>query len=185
MFPDLLRLTEDPTPPSCPGWVFDGEGSPVQRVELLRDGALSGPVTDARWARALGVANTGHAGAPPAPHGPRAANLVLAPGHSTAADLVAGVADGLVVAELHDVQVAEPRDVVFHGTTGHGALRVQGGRVVGAVHDLCLRDSLVELLTRVTGVGASTERCTTRSEAECTVPALRVEGLRFTSTSHP
>ncbi len=35
------------------------------------------------------------------------------------------------------------------------------------------------------GMWAGTERCTTRSEAECTVPALRVEGLRFTSTSHP
>lgn len=202
IFPDLLRLTEEPAPPHGHGWVLDGLGAPALRVPLLVEGALTGPVTDAHWARVLGLADTGHAPWPPPPGlpmpglpmpgraalgaaacglgGPRATSLSVAPGHRTHADLVAAVDDGLIVADLADVAVRDARDLELDAVSRGAALRVRGGRVVGAVAPVRLSGALVEWLTRVRDVGASPERCCGAFDFECVAATVRVDGARVT-----
>lgn len=181
IFPAALRLTEEPCARGSTGWLFDGEGTVVQRVDLLRDGALVGPVTDARWAARLGRPNTGHAAPQPSSVGPTAQHLALAPGHTSLGELVVGVENGLLVSQLHYVSVSEPRDLLLTGTTRNGTFLVRDGQIVGGVKNLRFTESLIEALTRVTGVGSEVERVATLSEGECRVPALRIEGFRFTS----
>ncbi|MEZ6017360.1 MAG: TldD/PmbA family protein [Planctomycetota bacterium] len=183
IFPDDLRLTEEPGTAHSPGWVFDGEGSPVQRVELLRAGAFTGPLTDGRWAKQLGLPNTGHALPQPSADGPAARNMVLSTGHAPLEELIAGVEDGLLVSQLHYVNVSEPRDLVLTGMTRNGTFRIQGGHIVGPVRNLRFTASWIDALTRVTGVGSKLERAGALFEGECSAPALRIDGFRFTSSS--
>jgi predicted Zn-dependent protease len=181
IFPDVLRITEEPGSRGATGWSFDGEGAPVQQVDLLRDGVLVGPVTDARWAARLGRPNTGHAVPQPSSTGPTAQHLTLASGGTSLDELVGGVEHGLLVSQLHYVNVSEPRDLVLTGTTRNGTFLIRDGRIVGGVNNLRFTESLVEALTRVTGVGSEAERVGALHEWECSVPALRIEGFRFTS----
>lgn len=181
MFPLGLHLVETPGEATSPGWVFDGEGTPVRRTELLVEGAFHGPVTDGRWARRLGVTSSGHAPPQPSTQGPVVQQLSLAPGPDSLEELIAGVEDGLFVSQLHYVNVSDPRDLLLTGTTRNGTFRIEGGRVTGPVQNLRFTDSLIEALTRVTGIGATTQRAGASFEGECVTPALRIEGLRFTS----
>lgn len=183
MFSDFVRIREEPQARSCPGWVFDGEGTPVQHVDLLREGAFTGPVTDSRWAPRLARPNTGHAPPQPSSLGPTVQNLALAPGPATTDELIEGVEDGLLVSQLHYVNVSDPRDLVLTGMTRNGTFRIRDGRVTEPVRNLRFTESWIDALTRVTGVGAIALRCGALFEGECTVPALRIEGFRFTSTS--
>jgi PmbA protein len=181
IFPESLRLVEEPEPGL--DWVFDGEGAPVQRVELLKQGTFSGPLTDSRWAARLGQPNTGHARAQPSSDGPGARNLVLAPGDASLAELVEGVEDGLLVSQLHYVNVSEPRDLLLTGVTRGGTFRIERGRITHPVQNLRFTESFIDALARVSGVGAKCERAGALFEGECVVPALRIEGFRFTSAS--
>jgi PmbA protein len=183
IFPTALRLTDEPSARGSTGWLFDGEGTLVQCVDLLRDGAFVGPVTDTRWAARLGRPNTGHAVPQPSTAGPTAQHLTLAPGSASLDELVRGVEHGLLVSQLHYVNVSEPRDLLLTGTTRNGTFLVRDGCIVGGVDNLRFTESVVEALTRVTGVGAEVERVGALGAGECLVPALRIEGFRFTSAS--
>jgi len=183
MFPPALKLSADAGGPERPTWVFDGEGTPTVAAPLLTEGAFTGPVTDLLWAARLGRSNTGHAGALPSPVGPDVRDLTLAPGPSSFEELIAGVQRGLCVAALHGVAVEEPRDHVLSATTRYGVFRIDGGALGPAVADLRCELSLVEALTRVTGVGARAERVAVPGGGVLTVPALRIESVPFTVLS--
>ena len=80
---------------------FDGEGLPVAASDLVADGVLTTWLADSAAARQLGIAPTGHAvrgvsGAPGA--GP--SNLSLQSGPRSREEMIAGIANGILVTEL-------------------------------------------------------------------------------------
>jgi PmbA protein len=80
---------------------FDGEGLPVQPMELVCDGVLTTWLADSASARQLGIRPTGHAvrggsGAPMA--GP--ANMHIGVGLRSREQMIAGISQGILVTEL-------------------------------------------------------------------------------------
>lgn len=183
IFPESLVIVDDAANEVCPGFLFDGEGAPRERVSLLESGALQGPVTDERWARKLGVKNTGHGRQQPSPNGPTAGNLCIGAGDQSLDQLVAGVERGLLVTQLHYTNMIEPRDLTLTGMTRNGTFLIDGGRVGQAVKNLRFTQSLVEALKQVTGVGDHLEVAGALFDGEVVCPALRIERFRFTSTT--
>jgi predicted Zn-dependent protease len=183
LFPDGLRILDDATNEVYPGIPFDGEGTPRARVTLLEEGALRGPVTDARWAARLGVPDTGHAQPQPSADGPSTANLYVAPGLESLEQLIAGVERGLLVSQLHYTNMIEPRELTLTGMTRNGTFRIENGRLAGAVKNLRFTETLVNTLRRVTGIGRELRVAGALFDGEVVCPALRVERFRFTSTT--
>lgn len=183
MFPKGLRLVDDAGCDLHPGWRFDGEGGPRSMVDLISDGAFGHPVTDARWARTLDLPDTGHSAPQPSSHGPSPENLVLAAGDKSVEQLIAGVEDGLLISQFHYTNLIEPRDMILTGMTRGGTFRIHKGAVGDAVCNLRFTQSLVEALTRVTGIGSRQEIVGALFDGEIVCPALRLDGFRFTSTT--
>lgn len=183
VFPSNLTVRDDALNDVYPGFAFDGEGSPRRRVALIDAGVLRGPVTDERWARKLGVANTGHAVPQPSADGPSARNLVVAAGHESQEQLVAGVRRGLLVSQFHYTNMIEPRELTLTGVTRNGTFLIEDGRVTHPVKNLRFTHSLVEALRHVTGVGNRPEVAGALFDGEVVTPALRIDGFRFTSAT--
>jgi predicted Zn-dependent protease len=183
LFPDSLRIFDDPLNDLYPGLPFDGEGTPKARKELLVGGALCDPVTDSRLARELGLPNSGHARPQPCAQGPTTTNLFLAPGHSSLEELIGGVQDGLLVSQFHYTNMIEPRDLTLTGMTRNGTFRIQGGKIGMAVKNLRFTMSLVKALQNVSGVGSSLEVAGALFDGEVICPALRIDNFRFTSAT--
>jgi len=82
---------------------------------------------------------------------------------------------GLLISYFHYTRVVEPRNVVITGMTRNGTFLVENGEVTVPVKNLRFTDSYVRALNHVSncsqGVGG------------LVVPALRLESLRFTSTT--
>jgi len=183
VFPECLNLADHAANEVYPGFLFDGEGSLREHVSLLEAGALQGPVTDERWARKLGLPNTGHGRPQPSPAGPTASNLFLAPGDKSLDQLISGVERGLLISQLHYTNMIEPRNLTLTGMTRNGTFLIERGRVGQAVKNLRFTQSLVEALQRVTGVGDELEVAGALFDGEVICPALRIERFQFTSTT--
>jgi PmbA protein len=183
IFSDQLMIADDADNEVYPGFLFDGEGSPRRRVVLLEDGALQGPVTDERWARKLGLANTGHGLPQPSPDGPTASNLFLAPGDKSLDQLIAGVERGLLVSQFHYTNMIEPKGLTLTGMTRNGTFLIERGRVAQAVKNLRFTQSLVEALQRVTGIGDELAVAGALFDGEVVCPAVRIERFQFTSAT--
>ena len=144
---------------------------------------LRGPVTDERWARKLGLENTGHARPQPTPHGPCASNLVVSPGRESLDQLVSGVRRGLLVSQLHYTNMIEPRELTLTGMTRNGTFLIENGEIAGSVKNLRFTETLVNALSRVSGISREREVVGALFDGEMVTPAMRIDGFCFTAST--
>jgi predicted Zn-dependent protease len=183
VFPDLLTVVDDASGPENPGVLFDGEGTPRRAMTLIDRGRITGPVTDARWAERMRLENSGHGLSQPTTSGPRPSNLCILAGRSSLEQMIARVDRGLLVTQFHYTNLIEPRELTLTGMTRNGTFLIEGGRVVGAVHNLRFTQSLVQALARVSAVGEEGRLAGALFDGEVYTPALRIDGFRFTSAT--
>jgi len=183
LFSPGLRIRDDAANEIYSGLPFDGEGSPKLPLTLLEDGCLGGPVTDARWASKLSVDNTGHGQPQPSTEGPAPCNLIVDAGKESLEELIGGVKRGLLVSQFHYTNMIEPLDLTLTGMTRNGTFLIEDGKISHAVRNLRFTETLVNALSRVTGVGGEREVAGALFDGEIVCPALRIERFRFTSTT--
>jgi PmbA protein len=175
-FDPLLTLTDDPWVPGASGSrAIDDEGVPTRRQSLVHQGVIGGFIYDLETAARAGVPATGHArrttfGKPQAFY----SNLVVSPGEHGWEELLAPIADGLLVDELIGVGQGN----VLGGDFSHPvalAYRVTGGEIVGRVKDAAVAGNAYELLSRIAGLGRDVEW-----RGSLALPPLLLEGVSVT-----
>jgi predicted Zn-dependent protease len=156
--------------------VFDN-GLPLERTEWITGGTLG----RLRYHRA----GAERAGAPPAGF---IGNLTLGVEGATGSleDLVAHTERGLLLTCLWYIREVDPATMLVTGLTRDGVYVVEDGEVVGAANNFRFNESPVDLLSRVTEVGASV-RALGREFGEyfnrTRMPALRVPDFNMSSVS--
>jgi predicted Zn-dependent protease len=124
--------------------VFDN-GLALPATDWIADGALSALVQTRSSAAAAGVPVT-----------PFVDNLVLdGGGTATTDDLVARTERGLLLTCLWYIRVVDPETLLLTGLTRDGVYLVEGGEVTGVVNNFRWNESPVDLLGRLSEVGAS------------------------------
>ncbi len=180
---ELVTIVDDATSPGMIGLPFDFEGTPKRRVELISRGVFLDGVYDRRTARQAGTETTGHALPPPNPDGPFPLNLAMEPGQASLEEMVAGTERGLLVTRFHYANVVHPIASVITGMTRDGTFLIERGEVTRPVRNLRFTQSILEALGNVVAVGSRTELASEFFLSACRVPALRIEGFRFTGAS--
>jgi PmbA protein len=170
LFDSAIRLVDDPLRlRGLRSRPFDGEGLPTAASDLVRDGRLTGWLLDSASARQLGLAPTGHAarggnGAP----GVSPSNLHLVPGSLSPEQLMADIADGVLVTELigHGVN-----GVTGDYSRGASGFRIVNGQVAGPVAEFTIAGNLIDMFAALTPANDLEWYRTIN------VPTLRVDGM--------
>ena len=183
LFPENVTLSADPFHADFRGWRFDGEGSARERLDFVANGELVMPVTDSFWAEKLDLKNTGHGVPQPSSYGPSVEHLVMAGGRADRDALLAAAGDGLLVRQLHYVNIVEPQSLVLTGMTRGGTFRIRDGKVAEPVQNLRFTHSLVESLRNVVAIGEAVERSGSLMGGEVVAPAVCIKDFHFTSRS--
>jgi predicted Zn-dependent protease len=179
---DLVSIVDDGHDPAGLPMAFDYEGVAKRRVTLLEHGVCRGVVHDAQTAARDGVASTGHGLPAPNPWGPFPLNMLMAPGTSPRADLIAGLDRGLLVTRFHYTNPVHPKLAIITGMTRDGTFLVEGGKIVGPVKNLRFTQSYLDALACT--VEVSRERKTLKGFlGGVVVPAIRLDGWTFTGTT--
>jgi predicted Zn-dependent protease len=188
-FTDLpLTLSSDPAAPSLQTApflvttasgdsvsVFDN-GAPIHRVDWLRDGTVNALAYSRAAADELGGQFT-----------PPPENLLLTGGSSASTDdLVASTERGLLLTCLWYIREVDPVSLLLTGLTRDGVYLIEAGEVVGQVNNFRFNESPIDLLRRVTEVGA-TERTLCREWKDwfsrTAMPPIRVPDFNMSSVS--
>jgi PmbA protein len=153
-----VTLIENPTDPLAYGASrTDDEGLASRPVELIGAGSLKGFLHNSYTARALGATSTGSAvrsgGGRPVV-GPRAVSL--APGSASAAEIIAGVGDGLLVQEVSGLH-SGVNPVSGDFSTGIEGVMVRNGELAEPVREAIIASTLQRMLTEITAVGNDVE----------------------------
>ena len=125
-------------------WVFDA-GLPVNRVNWIRDGVVNELIRNRAHAETTGQLPT-----------PPADNLIAdAGGTATLEEMVARTRRGLLLTCFWYIREVDPERLLLTGLTRDGVYLIEDGEVVGAVNNFRWNESPVELLGRISEVGAS------------------------------
>lgn len=186
--PAGLSMVSDPADPelgclpfvlaggsSATSSVFDN-GLALSRTHWIEDGRLAALVQTRASARSAGVEPT-----------PFVDNLTVDGGGTASLDeMVAKTRRGLLLTCLWYIREVDPRLLLLTGLTRDGVYLVENGEIVGAVNNFRFNESPVDLLGRLTEVGA-TSRTLPREWADwftnARMPAMRVPDFNMSSVS--
>lgn len=179
-----LTVMDDALSRDTIGFPFDFEGTPKQRVDLIRNGVLTAVVHDRDTGRRAGVGSTGHGLPAPNTIGPMALNTLLLPGDGGSIDdLVAGCERGLCITRFHYTNVVHPFQTVITGMTRDGTFLIEDGRISSAVRNLRFKQSILDALARVEAISTETGFAGDPFLGGSDAPALRLPAFRFTSAT--
>jgi len=153
-FDEHVSIWDDAEDPRTVGYLYDAEGTPKQRVDLVTNGRTTGVVHDRRTATKAGAHSTGHATGDESA-GATPSNVFFGGGDRSPEELVAGVERGLLVTDFHYTRILDPKTQVVTGLTRNGVFLIVRGEIVGAAHNVRFTQSYVAALGpgKVLGVG--------------------------------
>ncbi|GAB4184666.1 MAG: TldD/PmbA family protein [Coleofasciculaceae cyanobacterium] len=173
---DPLTLSQQPDvgPYSCP---FDDEGTPTQRLLLIREGRLQRFYCDRTTGRLLGTSTTGNGfrpgmGSYPTPG---LVNLLIQPGKGSLYDLIGQLDRGLVVDQLLGGGAGISGDFSVNVELGY---RVEKGQITGRVKDTMIAGNVYTVLKQLVALGDDADW-----NGPCYTPSLIVEGISTTGRS--
>ncbi len=151
----LVTLVDDPTDTRAfTATDTDGEGLATRRNVLVADGVLERFVHNAYTARRAGTVSTGNAvrGFKSTPS-VDCLFLSLAPGTADPAELVASIAEGVLVQEVSGLH-SGVNPVSGDFSTGAEGLRIRGGELAEPVREFTIASTLQKMLHDVQAVGS-------------------------------
>ncbi len=145
VFADGITLVDDPTRKGAlRSRLFDGEGLPVKRMELVSDGVLNGWLAASAAARQLGIAPTGHAvrgiSGPP---GAGPSNLYIEAGARSREEMFAAEERAIFVTELIGQGV---NGITGDYSRGASGFLIEKGEIVGPVSGITIASNLIDML---------------------------------------
>jgi PmbA protein len=164
---------------------FDFEGVPKQKVDIIKQGVVMGPVYDRYSAAKEGKASTGHA----TPinfrgFGPIAAHLFMGTGDATVDEMIKATQKGLYINRFWYTRLMHPRDCVITGMTRDGVFMIQDGEIAYPVKNLRYTMPYVQALAHVEAVGKTSHLLIGEfGGISSRVPALKIKGFNFTGST--
>jgi len=183
VFGPNVTIRDDASHLVAPGLPFDFEGCARRAVTLIEQGVAKSVVHDAKTAAKAGVESTGHALPPGESEGPLPLNLVLDPGDQSIEELIAGTANGLLVTQLHYVNVVDPMRLLLTGMTRNGTFRITDGTVGEPVKNMRFTQSAVEAFNQVEALGDTLSWQRALFGGSFLAPAARIANFNFSSVT--
>jgi len=153
---DVLNIVDDATIPRQLGFYHcDDEGVLVRKVQLMKDGVLTGRLHSRRTAASFGETLTGHAVAEDYRYPPivRMGTIFIEPGKNSLYELLAELGDGLYILDAKGGQTAG-ENFTFGAQY---AFLVRGGKIDKMVRDLNITGNLYRTLKNITAIGDDLE----------------------------
>ena len=182
-FDPQLSIADDATRPDAIGLLFDGEGTPKRRLDLIKRGVSANLAHDRRTARQAGAETTGHAVPGASGFGAFPTSMFLEPGEATYEELIAGVERGLLVTEFNYCRVLDPMTLGVTGLTRNGTFLIENGEIAHPVTNLRFTQSFMQALQPGAVLGVENEARFGDSEfgpGFAHAPSLRLAEWNFT-----
>jgi PmbA protein len=168
---DLVTLVDDPLIPGAPGSrPFDGDGLATRKNTLIDKGTLKTILCDVYSARKLGRRSTGSAGRGVGGNpSPTTSNLVMRPGKTPPAQIVADTERGLYVTSMMGFGFNPVTGDFSRGASGFW---IENGELAFPVTEVTISANFDDLLQRIDRVGNDLD-----TRAATQVPTFRVSHM--------
>ena len=155
---DILNIQDDPTIPHQLGFYkYDDEGVAAAKVQLMKNGILTGRLHSRRTAAEFGEPINGHCIAEDYRYAPiiRMGTIFIEPGESTFEQLISKLGDGLYLCDAKGGQTAG-ENFTFGAQYGY---LVKNGKIDSMIKDINIAGNLYDTLKNIVAIGNDLELC--------------------------
>ncbi len=182
VFSEHLTLWDNPLDQRLVGAsLFDDEGVPHQKVELIDNGVVKNLVYDTFTATKDGVESTGNHAKWWGPAEPIARHIIVGEGNASVDDMVSETKKGVLVTHFHYMNPVNPTEGVLTALTRDGTWFVENGEVKYPLHTLRFTDAIPRFFKKIDMIGKYPEFLTTPPIG--LVPAMKLPSFRFSGSS--
>ena len=182
LFGENITIHDDVCHPLASGAPFDGEGVPRQRLTLVERGVVRDVAYCRQAARLAGAAPTGHGFPLPNELGEAPANIVMAGGEVSLAEMIASTERGVLLTRVWYIREVDPYRKIMTGMTRDGTFLVEGGQVARGVRNFRFNESLIDLLGAVEALSPAV-RAAGEEVPDMVAPAMKVRDFHFTEVT--
>jgi PmbA protein len=170
VLPAGVALTEEPHRHRMgASRLFDAEGLPTARRDILADGILTGWVLDLATGRRLGLPSTANAArSPSALPSPSVTNIRLTPGDTDLAGLISQMGTGLYATSLIGSTINPNTGDYSRGASGFW---VENGRILHPVNECTIAGNLRDMFLRMVRANDG------REDRGMVVPSILIDGM--------
>ena len=106
------------------------------------------------------------------------------PGEGKSLDeLIAGVADGVLITRLWYLRMVQPESLLYTGLTRDGTFAIKDGKIAGPVKNFRFNETPVNVLKNIVASGKPERVLGSESDMPVHVPPLVVENFNLSSVS--
>lgn len=161
--------------------MFDDEGVPHQKVDLIDNGVVKNLVYDTLTATKDGVESTGNHAKWWGPAGPIARHIIADEGKSSIEDMVSETKKGVLITHFHYMNPVSPTQGVLTALTRDGTWFVEDGEVKHPLRTLRFTDAIPRFFKEIDIVGKYSEFQS--GPPIGLVPGLKLPSFRFSGSS--
>ena len=161
--------------------LFDDEGVPHQKVDLVNQGVVKNLVYDTITATKDGVESTGNHAKWWGPAEPIARHIIAEEGKSSIEDMVSETKKGVLVTHFHYMNAVNPTEGVLTALTRDGTWYVENGEVKHPLRTLRFTDAITRFFKDIDIVGKYSKFLSTPPTG--LVPGMKLPSFRFSGSS--
>jgi len=183
VFGDNISLEDNHNDVQSYGCPFDSEGMRKQSLTLVERGVFIQPTLDRNVSIKRGGdrVSTGHALPYPSSVGPLPLNMSMKAGDKSLDEMVQSTQKGILVTRFFYDNVIDPQKLTITGMTRDGTFLVENGKIVKGLKNMRYNISLPHILNQVREI--SSQKWSLREFGRMSLPALKIDGFRFTGSS--
>jgi predicted Zn-dependent protease len=159
--------------------LYDDEGFPKSRLDLIEAGTVKNLVYDSYTAGKDGVQSTGHKAKLWSRSLPFALHMIVNDGDSSVNEMIEETKNGILVTHFHYQNPVDPTKGMMTGLTRDGAWLVKNGEIAHPVKTLRYTDALPRFLSKIDLVG----RYQNLRDTIPIVPPLKLPSFKITGSS--
>ena len=185
VFSDKLNLWSDPLNPQCVhSTIFDTEGVPTRKLDLIDKGVVKSLVYDTYTGTKDGVNSTGHqAKWWGERYLPLPSHLFMNEGDSNIDEMIAETKKGILVTHFHYQNPINPSKGVFTGLTRDGTWLIEKGEVTVPVKTLRYTDEVTRFFNEIDLIGKYADlKDTCSSFLPGLFPPVKLPSFRFSGS---
>lgn len=166
MFDERVNIYVDPLNEEVPSATWAGDGQPIKKLDLVKDGVVSNLFYSRYWADKKGVDSVPFPGA-----------AIMQGGDASLEDMIKDTNRGILVTRTWYIRTVDPQTLLYTGLTRDGTFFIENGKIKHPVKNFRFNESPVIMMNNLETLGKQY-----RVNGNL-IPAMKVRDFTFSSLS--
>ncbi|MEM1135184.1 MAG: TldD/PmbA family protein [Bacteroidota bacterium] len=166
LFDEIVNIYVDPMHPDVPSTTWAGDGQPIKKMDIVKNGVVKNLFYSRFWAKKQGVDPVPFPGA-----------FIMKGGDASTEEMIKDTKKGILVTRTWYIRTVDPQTLLYTGLTRDGTFYIENGEIKYPLKNFRFNESPVIMLNNLETLGKQY-----RVDGNL-IPVMKIRDFTFSSLS--